>query len=474
MGSTTCIPQKLQSPKVRQWPYVLAGLILFLLGAGMSIVTLWFEQDTLAAPYVVVSTGTSTPTTEFQYGSQPHLAQSNFLTETLNAFRTNKQSFIEADLSSMKIRYHSEGAVIFEASILTKGKEGSWWETPVGLYKIETKEVKHFSSFGKVYLPSSMAFQGNFFIHGWPYYPNGTPVASQYSGGCIRLSDDDAKALYALVKVNTPVLVYEKEFQMKPFTYDTPVPQVDAEAYLIADVENGTILVQEGKRKSLPIASLTKLMTALVASEYINLDKDFVVPESAMVSTSIPRLKAGIKLSGYSLLLPLLLESSNVAANTYTHILGKERFVELMNQKAKSLGMAHTVFTDASGADSGNISTIDDLLRLAMYIHNSRSFIYKISSGEKVSTAYDVYPFGTLSNFNDVPGLEGFVGGKVGKTTAAQETIISLYRMRINGEERTIAFIALSSPNNYKAIEDMYAYMQKQYATTVISKGNLE
>ncbi|PIP46640.1 MAG: hypothetical protein COX15_00070, partial [Candidatus Colwellbacteria bacterium CG23_combo_of_CG06-09_8_20_14_all_42_19] len=83
---------------------------------------------------------------------------------------------------------YEKGVFVNEFAILSKGKEGSWWETPAGLYKVQSKEKEHFSSFGRVYQPWSMAFQGNFFIHGWPYYPGGRAVESTYSGGCIRLA----------------------------------------------------------------------------------------------------------------------------------------------------------------------------------------------------------------------------------------------------------------------------------------------
>jgi D-alanyl-D-alanine carboxypeptidase len=137
-----------------------------------------------------------------------------------------------------------------------------------------------------------------------------------------------------------------------------------------------------------------------------------------------------------------------------------------MNKKAKSLGMKHSTFADASGASSNNVSTLHDLLRLSTYIYNNRSFIYRISSGANVGTAYDVYEFENLKNFNKTEGLEKFVGGKVGKTNAAQETIISLYTMNINGTDRTLAFIILGTKDRQKAMLDLYAYIQKQYGTS--------
>ena len=50
-------------------------------------------------------------------------------------------------------------------------------------------------------------FDGNYFIHGWPYYPDGTSVAKGYSGGCIRLSTEDAEELYGLVDIDMPIII---------------------------------------------------------------------------------------------------------------------------------------------------------------------------------------------------------------------------------------------------------------------------
>ena len=70
-----------------------------------------------------------------------------------------------------------------------------------------------------------MAFQGNFFIHGWPYEPDGTPVASTYSGGCIRMATDDAKKIYDMSTLGMPVLVYKSDFAPDGFRYHEARPR---------------------------------------------------------------------------------------------------------------------------------------------------------------------------------------------------------------------------------------------------------
>jgi len=94
-------------------------------------------------------------------------------------------------------------------------------------------------------MPFSMQFEGNFFIHGWPYYPDGTSVGSSYSGGCIRLSNEDAKDLYNKIKIGTPVLVLEKDFEKDTFSYQYKKPVISANNYLIADLKSNFVFLEK-------------------------------------------------------------------------------------------------------------------------------------------------------------------------------------------------------------------------------------
>lgn len=405
-----------------------------------------------------------------QSGSWPALANADFFGQVRTDFINQKKSFIEADLTAMQVTIYQDGEIVKQVPILTKGRPGSWWETPAGLYQIQTKEKSHFSTFGYVYQPWSMAFQGNFFIHGWPTTPNGAPVASSFSGGCIRLSTADAKIVYDLVKVGMPVLVYAKAFDSDNFEYSEPLierqstlPGVSAKAYLAADLKNNHVLLAQNAVEEVPIASITKLMTALVAAEYINLDATSTVPESAIVSTSVPRLKAGYRINPYQLLYPLLDESSNEAAFMLAGYLGRERFVSLMNQKAVALGMIHTRFTDPAGREDGNVSTAEDLFALAKYLLNNRSFILKITSNTVGYNAYGSSQFADLQNFNVFTGQPGFVGGKVGQTTVAGQTIISLFNETLEGRTRPIVIIALGSTDNAADARAILTHLKTTY-----------
>ena len=114
---------------------------------------------------------------------------------------------ILADLDAMTLSLYDDDVIVKTYPILSKGKEGTFWETPTGRYEIGAKEPKHFSSIGGTWMPYSLQFYGNFFIHGWPTYPNGTLVAKGYSGGCIRLDTPDAREVYSFAVAGTRVSV---------------------------------------------------------------------------------------------------------------------------------------------------------------------------------------------------------------------------------------------------------------------------
>lgn len=373
-----------------------------------------------------------------------------------------KADFIKADLTSMELTFYKNGKIEQKYKILSKGKEGSWWETPAGIYKIGTKEINHFSTFGNVYMPFSMQFEGNFFIHGWPYYPDGTSVGSSYSGGCIRLSNEDAKDLYNKIKIGIPVLVLEKDFEKDTFSYQYKKPVISANNYLIADLKSNFVFLEKNSENKVPIASISKLITALVTTEYINLDKQIIVDPSSLVETTIPRLQANQKISVYDLLKLLLAESSNEAAEALANFTGRDYFIELMNSKAQSIGMTGSSFEDPSGLSKNNISSSRDLFLLLKYIYNNRSFILKLTNGDFEESPYDSQ-FNDLRNFNNFE-KDGFIGGKIGETPEAGKTIVAAFELDFNGQKRPIAIILLNSTDLHSDVNIILNYLKTSFS----------
>lgn len=453
---------------------VLAPLaaVLFFTAAGLVGMTAYVQghlslpigsTQAAALPAVTILNTATGDTEPLTFGPQTTFSQPDFFTETRDTFVSAGTTFIEADLTTLELRYFDNGVLRLQLPILAKGQPGSWWQTPAGLYQIEFKNERHFSSIGQVFQPWSMTFQGNFFIHGWPEYFNGNPVPEDFSVGGIRLSSENAKTLFDLIEIGTPVLVHEQRQENDTFLYEPRIPNLDNPHYLIADVDNGTILAASNLKAVVPIASITKLMTALVVAEHINLDTTVAVSQPTFVQSLIPRLGERHRVSMYSLLQLLLVESSNEAAEVIAAQLGRERFISLMNDKAAAIGMRQTRFADPSGLSAQNASSLRDLLLLAQYIHRNRSFIIEITANQNLPTAYVGNEFGQLVNFNLIKGVDSFVGGKVGETLAAGQTSLSLHRFLVRGQERIISIIILGSSNRDADILTLFRYAEEKF-----------
>jgi D-alanyl-D-alanine carboxypeptidase len=415
--------------------------------------------------------------TSYVYGSWPALDNRDFYDKVLNELIEQKSTFINADLSTMQLQYYINGNLQKTFTILAKGKSGSWWETPTGLYKVQTKIPSDFSSFAHVYSPWALDFQGNFLIHGWPYYPGGAPVGSTYSGGCIRLSTPDAKTLYDMVSVGTPVLVSSADFKPDSFQEQSQGPSISGTSYLAIDLKSNFVLAQKNPNEQRPIASLTKLMTALVAIEYINIEKTITITPDMIVKTSISRLKVGEQLSLYDLLQPLLKESSNEAAVAISDFLGQKYFVSLMNQTAQSIGMTNTHFVDPSGSDWGNVSTARDMSLLAQYLYDNRSFILKMTTNNADPNAYGPSAFVGLQNFNVFADDPNFIGGKVGVNGGASDTILSVFNEPVaisiedasttasttDSTDRPIMFVILGSSDYTTDAKNLLSWIKATY-----------
>ncbi|OHA01914.1 MAG: hypothetical protein A3C11_00280 [Candidatus Sungbacteria bacterium RIFCSPHIGHO2_02_FULL_49_12] len=383
-----------------------------------------------------------------------------------------KASFIFADLTDLSLGYYKDGALQKQFPIRARGKAGSFFETPNGFYTIQSKEENHFSTIGEVWMPWSMHFFGNYFIHGWPYYPDGTPVSEKFSGGCIRLSSADAKELFYLTQRGLPVLVYSgltastsaagKYYRKLSAVAGAHNPVVSAPAVLAADFESGQILWEKNKDEPHPIASITKLMTALAAVESINRFKVLTFPEDLVgLPQDSSELAAGEKLKSEDLLYPLILRSSNAVAELYKRQVWG--FVGIMNQKAKAIGLARTKFADADGASADNISTAEDTFKLLRYIATYKKPIFDLSGKSRHAlTAAS----GEKHNWANVnwPTDEKFLGGKAGSTTAAKETMAGVYNVRFaEAGERPVAVIVLGADDRIQDVRAILTYLEDNF-----------
>lgn len=235
---------------------------------------------------------------------------------------------------------------------------------------------------------------------------------------------------------NQTLTQYTKSFEIKNIKKK---PNISALSYLVADLETGKVLLSQNINQQLPIASVTKLMTALVADETLGLDSKTIISQQAINTYGTQgELRKGEQYTVSELLYPLLLESSNDAAEALAYTKDRKSFIADMNQKAKSIGLLNTSYDDASGLSPHNTSTVTDLFRLTQYISKYRKYIFEISTEHKKEIGKKAW-FSNSRFRSD----KDYVGGKNGYTDEAQKTQIVLFKEKFDNEERVIVYIVL-------------------------------
>lgn len=142
-----------------------------------------------------------------------------------------------------------------------------------------------------------------------------------------------------------------------------------SQAALILDAERGQVLFHKNADSVMPIASITKLMTAMVVLDAnLPLYEEIVIEEADVdiLKNTRSRLRVGSSLTRHDMLRLALMSSENRAAAALGRAYpgGIRAFVEAMNQKAFELGMGNSYFVDSTGLNSANVSTARDLAKL--------------------------------------------------------------------------------------------------------------
>ena len=165
---------------------------------------------------------------------------------------------------------------------------------------------------------------------------------------------------------------------------DIQKPEITAESALIFDTSSQAVLYSKNPQEKLPMASLTKIMTAIIALENPKKDDKYIVSGSALVGEDSMGLDSGETLSLKELLYGLMLHSGNDAAETLADNFkgGRTAFIKAMNDKVKSLGLTQTNFTNPTGleGDGKQFTTSYDLVVLTRYALTNFPLFNKIVS----------------------------------------------------------------------------------------------
>jgi D-alanyl-D-alanine endopeptidase (penicillin-binding protein 7) len=243
-----------------------------------------------------------------------------------------------------------------------------------------------------------------------------------------------------------------KELQTPRFRVDEfgrEVPDVRAEAAIIYNPETGEVLWENHSKDQRSMASITKVMTALVFLESNTpLSTEVTVQRSDVAHASTTYLRNGFKLPAEDLLNLLLVGSDNAAARALARVsnLGYDAFIQRMNEKAKELGLESTVYADPSGLLSENMSSAYDLARLIAYAAADerissimRKSSFSTNVGARVITANST---NQIVRSGDIE----VVGGKTGFISRSGYCLATLLRLPQSGQQ--VAFVVLGAKSN--------------------------
>ncbi len=353
--------------------------------------------------------------------------------------------YITVDIEEMSVVLHSFPESV-ETFHLVRLPEQEVLENIQGTYIVGEKSTMQLSTIAMARFPYYVSFGDGYAFHGTPTNTEGKALNGEYAQNMFELENKDAEKLFTFVDVGTPIVVegevlkeesndvYDDTplFDPAPPTVSDGMPATSAKAYAVVDIENGQYFIDKGKNDRYPIASVTKLVTALTATEIIGHGTEVKAPNNEYYVLS-------------DLYYPLLLQSNNAVAASIARHAGTSFFISSMNTYVESLGMQGTVFSDASGLSPKNVSSVSDLVILAKYLYTEKDFILEISKEASGSITSTNGVRWNVKNQNKLASDPYFIGGKLGYTDEAGQTSLAIFRVPIYGEFKPIAVIILQS-----------------------------
>lgn len=295
-------------------------------------------------------------------------------------------------------------------------------------------------------------------------------VLGSILSGFFYLGDAKIRGTSSILSPLPALLVnsFYKEAEAKDFW----IPQIQNEekgindlklssrAVIAYDLTTDTLLYAKKPEERLPLASLTKIMTALIVLENMDLSEEILVSRSAVeVGENAMGLTVGETVSVEDLLYGLILHSGNDAAEVLAQgsKFKREDFIHLMNKKAEDLGLSNTRFTNPSGleGDGKQYSTAKDLLVLSRLIMQNDEF-KKIASTvtyEIPQTSQHKY-FLLTNQTNLLTSYPGVKGVKTGYTDEAGMCLVTF----LDYKGHKIIAVLLNSENRRQEMKDLLDY----------------
>ncbi|MBQ8163703.1 MAG: D-alanyl-D-alanine carboxypeptidase [Clostridia bacterium] len=248
---------------------------------------------------------------------------------------------------------------------------------------------------------------------------------------------------------------------------------ISAKYAILIESQSGDIVYAKNSTSKAPMASTTKIMTAIVALENGDLEKTVTIDERSVgVEGSSIYLKAGEKLTLKELIYALMLESANDAATAIAYEIGGsvENFASMMNETSKKIGAFDTNFTNPHGLDDDeHYTTAYDLAKIARYAMQNPVFREIVSTKTK-NIPLDDSSTRLLVNHNKLlRSYDGAIGIKTGFTKKSGRCLVSC--ANVDGVE--LVCVTLNAPNDWNDHKKMLNYGFEQYESiNLASKGD--
>ena len=257
-------------------------------------------------------------------------------------------------------------------------------------------------------------------------------------------------------------------------TYDfkkVEAKEIYSRSYVVMDYNSGEVLESKDKDLKRSVASISKIMTAIVAIENCELDKYVEVKEDILSAYgSSIYLKIGEVITMKDLLYGLMLRSGNDAAVTIARGVSSsvEEFVNLMNKKAYDIGMYNSSFNNPSGLDvddEGNVSTSYDMALLMKYAMNNTIFKEITNTKEYRSNNHGVW----VNKNKLLRNYEYATGGKTGFTAKAKRTLVTSAKK----ETMELIVVTLDCGNDFMFHEKLYEkYFEAYKSFKLLKEGS--
>lgn len=253
------------------------------------------------------------------------------------------------------------------------------------------------------------------------------------------------------------------------------IKALSASSYIVMDMDSGRVLESYNKDKISLIASTTKILTAITAIEYGNLEDIVKVNEDILKSYgSGIYVQVGEELTLDDLLYGLMLRSGNDAALAIASHVGDniENFVFMMNEIAKKIGMKDSIFVNPSGLEendgSANKSTVYDMALLTKYAMNNNDYKRIVSTKEIiVKSSYKTYKW--INKNKLLRSYEYCTGGKTGYTEKARRTLVTT----ASKNDMNLIVVTFNDGNDFNDHKELYEkYFNKYKIVIVLDKDD--